>query len=304
VALEKRDYCGWRESYWLCNGDVELVVPSEIGPRILRYGFVGGQNVFHNFPHALGKSGEPQWQNRGGHRLWVAPEHPSISKALDNGPVEVTGSDLRLLVRQPVEPESGMAKEIEIIMAPKGTGVTVHHRITNRNAWPVRFAPWALSVMRPGGTGITGFPPRFRHDLRLLPTNPLVMWGYTDFSDPRWRFTRRFLMLRQDSGASFPQKAGLFAEQAWAAYAVNGDLFFKRSRATLEQEYPDYGCSVEMFTNQNMLEVETLGPLSAVQPGAAVVHTEAWSLHRTGDLAAAGDEELARTFAPLLEDQQ
>lgn len=300
MALEKRDYFGWRESYWLSNGEVELVVPSEIGPRVVRYGFVGGQNVFHNFAHALGKSGEPQWQNRGGHRLWVAPEHTTISKALDNGPVEVTGSDLRLLVRQPVEPESGMAKEIEIVMAEKGTGVTVHHRITNRNAWPVTFAPWALSVMCPGGTGIMGFPPRCRHDERLLPTNPLVMWGYTDFSDPRWRFTRRYLLLSQDSTAPLPQKAGLFAEGAWAAYSVNGELFFKRSRASLDEEYPDYGCSVEMFTNQFMLEVETLGPLGVMEPGAAAVHTEEWSLHRTGELASASDDELDRTFSPLL----
>ena len=302
VAWEKRDYFGWRESYWLSNGDVELVVPSEIGPRVLRYGFVDSQNLFHNFQHALGKSGESQWQNRGGHRLWVAPE-TAISKALDNGPVEVIAEDLRLLIRQPTEPESGMEKQIEIVLAPTGTRVTVHHRVTNRNPWPVRFAPWALSVMRPGGTAIAGFPPRFRHDERLLPTNPLVMWGYTDFSDPRWRFTRRFVLLRQDSagaaGAPLPQKAGLFVENAWAAYSVNGELFLKKSKASADEEYPDYGCSVEIFTNQFMLEIETLAPLRVVEPGAAVEHTEEWSLHRIPDLSSADDEELARTFAGI-----
>jgi hypothetical protein len=275
---------------------VELAVPSEIGPRIIRYAFVGGQNVFHNFPDALGKSGEPQWQNRGGHRLWVAPERPKISKALDNGPVEVTAEGFRLLMRQPTEPESGMAKEIEIVLAPKGTSVTVRHRVTNRNPGPMRFAPWALSVMRPGGTGIAGFPPRFRHDERLLPTNPLVMWGYTDFSDPRWRFTRHFLLLRQDPGATTPQKTGLFTEDAWAAYSINGELFVKRAQAHAQEEYPDCGCSIEMFTNQNMLEIETLGPLRVVAPGAAVEHTEEWSLHRVPDLTSATDEQLAEAF--------
>jgi len=42
LAFEKRDYFGWPESYWLSNDEVELVAPSEIGPRIVRYGFVGG----------------------------------------------------------------------------------------------------------------------------------------------------------------------------------------------------------------------------------------------------------------------
>jgi hypothetical protein len=293
--MQKRDYCGWKDSYWLSNGEVELVAPSEIGPRIVRYGFAGGQNVFHNFAHALGKSGEAQWQNRGGHRLWVAPEGP-VSKALDNGPIEVTGSDLRLVLHQPVEPESGMEKELEVTLAPKGTVVTVRHRVTNRNPWPVRFAPWALSVMRPGGTGIAGIPPRCRHDERLLPTNPLVMWGYTDFSDPRWRFTRRFVLLRQDAAATAPQKTGLFNENAWAAYSVNGELFFKRAQAKAGEEYPDYGCSVEIFTNQNMLELETLGPVRTVEPGAAVEHTEEWSLHRVPDVIGAAEEQLAEIF--------
>src|SRR5215469_5680588 len=293
--MEKRDYCGWKESYWLTNGEVELAAPSEIGPRNLRYGFVGGQNVFHNFAHAMGKSGEPEWQNRGGHRLWVAPEG-AVSKALDNGPVEVVSEDLRLVLRQAKEPESGMEKEIELVLASQGTAVTVRHRITNRNPWPVRFAPWALSVMRPGGTAGAGFPPRFRHEERLLPTNPLTMWGYTDFSEPRWRITRRFILLRQDANATAPQKMGLFAENAWAAYSVNGDLFLKRTQADARQDYPDYGCSVEIFTNQNMLELETLGPLETVAPGAAVEHTEHWSLSRAPELTTATDDQLAEIF--------
>ncbi|SPE40782.1 conserved hypothetical protein [Candidatus Sulfopaludibacter sp. SbA3] len=299
MASERVEFAGWPECYRLSNGTADLVVPPQIGPRVMRYGFIGGQNLFHNFAHALGKAGETQWQNRGGHRLWVAPEHPAISKALDNGPVEVASRDLTLLVRQPVEPESGMAKEMEVTLDPVGTRVTVRHRITNRNARAVRFAPWALSVMRPGGTAIAGFPPRFRHDERLLPTNPLVMWGYTDFSDPRWRFTRRFVLLRQDSAAAVPQKTGLFNEDSWGAYAVNGELFLKRARASAGKEYPDCGCSVEMFTNQHMLELETLGPIGMIEPGEFVEHTEEWSLHHVPDLWRAGDEELGEWFAGI-----
>lgn len=298
MGIERRDYFGWKDSWWLRNPEVELVVPPQIGPRVMRYGRTGGPNVFHNFPHALGCSGEPVWQNRGGHRLWAAPE-TAASKALDNAAVEVRGADLRLDIRQPLEPESGLEKEIHIRLAPKGARVTVLHRITNRNPRAVRLAPWSLSVMRPGGLAVAGFPPRVPHDRRLLPTNPLTMWGYTDFSDPRWRFTRRFLLLRQDPAATAPQKAGLFTENAWAAYAVDGEVFLKRARALPGAEYPDFGCSVELFTNAAMLEIETLGPLSTVEPGAAVEHVEEWSLHSAPLLRNATDEELAEFFEPL-----
>jgi hypothetical protein len=299
MSIERRDYAGWPDSWWLGNGEVELVVPSQIGPRVIRYGRVGGPNLFHNFAHALGRSGEPVWQNRGGHRLWAAPETPG-SKALDNGAIEVSGDALRLAIRQPVEPESGLEKEIEIRLAPEGTAVTVLHRITNRNRDAVRLAPWALTVMRPGGIGIAGFPPRLRHDERLLPTNPLTMWGYTDFSDPRWRFTRRFLLLRQDPAAAAPQKTGLFAENAWVAYAMEGELFLKRAQARARAEYPDFGCSVEIFTNAAMLEVETLGPLQTVKSGGAVEHVEEWSLHRVPSIENAADQELAELLCPLV----
>jgi hypothetical protein len=265
--------------------------------RVIRFGRIGVPNLFHNFAHALGRSGEPVWQNRGGHRLWAAPETPA-SKALDNGPVEIHADGLRLSVRQPVEPESGWEKEIEIRLAPEGTAVTVLHRITNRAA--IRLAPWGLSVMRPGGGAIAGFPPRLRHDARLLPTNPLTMWGYTDFSDPRWRFTPHFLLLRQDPAVTAPQKAGLFAENAWAAYAVEGELFLKQARACAGVEYPDFGCSVEIFTNAAMLEVETLGPLATVEPGAAVEHLEQWSLHPAPALADATDAQLTELLNPLV----
>lgn len=298
MSIERREYAGWPDSWWLGNGEVELVVPAQIGPRVIRFGRVGGPNLFHNFAHTMGGSGETVWQNRGGHRLWAAPESPT-SKALDNGPVEVTGDGLRLHVRQPVEPESGLEKEIEIRLASAGTAVTVVHRIANRNSGAVRLAAWGLSVMRPGGVAIAGFPPRMRHDARLLPTNPLTMWGYTDFSDPRWRFTRRFLTLRQDPEATAPQKAGLFAENSWVAYAVEGELFLKRARASAAMDYPDYGCSVEIFTNAAMLEVETLGPLSTLEPGASVEHIEEWSLHRAPSPGDASDEQLGDFFGPL-----
>ena len=96
-----------------------------------------------------------------------------------------------------------------------------------------------------------------------------------------------------------PQKAGLFAEHSWAAYSVQDELFAKVARADAGAEYPDFGCSVEMFTNQNMLEIETLGPLRLVEPGAAVEHIEQWSLHRLPDLTRATDAQLGEALAGI-----
>ena len=81
-------------------------------------------------------------------------------------------------------------------VAARGTGVEVTHRITNRNHWAVDLAVWALSMMAQGGTAITGLPPRGMHPEILAPTNPLIIWAFTDLSDTRWKFTKKYMMLR------------------------------------------------------------------------------------------------------------
>src|SRR5437588_13041305 len=88
VRIEKTAWSGWPNCYRISNGEVELIVTTDVGPRVIRYGSVGGQNLFKEFTAQLGKSGEKKWQPRGGHRVWAAPEIQPITYALDNGPVK------------------------------------------------------------------------------------------------------------------------------------------------------------------------------------------------------------------------
>jgi hypothetical protein len=127
------------------------------------------------------------------------------------------------------------------------------------------------------------------------------MWAYTDLSDPRWGITQKYLTLRQDPNVSAPQKIGLFNEKTWAAYLLNGELFVKRTTATPGLTYPDFGCSFETFTNNEMLEMESLGPMTVVASGASVVHVERWSLHKDVSLSSWTDAELDRVILPLIE---
>ena len=64
AKIEKTNYQGWPNCYRMTNGEVELVITGDIGPRIMRYAFVGGRNLFHEFAGQMGRSGESTWQNR------------------------------------------------------------------------------------------------------------------------------------------------------------------------------------------------------------------------------------------------
>ena len=300
VKVEKTAWQGWPNCYRISNGEVELIVTGDVGPRIMRYGFTGGQNMFKEFAEQLGKSGEAAFQLRGGHRVWKAPEDPVASWAPDNVAVHVDITAQGVIASEPVEPLTGLQKEIEVVLAPEGTAVTVTHRLYNRGIFPLEFAAWAMSMMAPGGQAITGFPPRGKHPDVLPPTNPLVMWAYSDLSDKRWTFTKKYLGLRQEPGNAEPTKLGLFNPRTWAAYLLHGELFLKQAEADASKTYPDFGCSFETFTNADFLEMETLSALTKVPPGGSVTHVEHWTLTRNVKLDSFTDAELDRVIPPLL----
>ncbi len=300
VQVEKTAYKGWPNCYRVSNGEVELVITADVGPRIIRFGFIGGQNVFKEFAEQLGKTGEAEFQLRGGHRVWKAPEDPVATWAPDNVPVHIEVTADGVTAREPEEPLTKLQKEIEVHLAPSWSAVTVIHRIANHSLFPLEYSVWAMSMMAQNGVAVSGFPPRGRHPVDLAATNPLVMWAYTDLSDPRLRFTKKYLILRQDPGRAEAEKVGLFNPNTWVAYLRNGEVFVKQTKADPARQYPDFGCAFETFTNNDFLEIETLGPMTKVLPGKSAEHVEHWSLHRGVHVSEFTDSELDRALLPLL----
>lgn len=301
VKVEKVEYKGWTNCWRVSNGEVELIVTGDVGPRIIRYGFIGGQNLFKEFTDQLGKSGEKEFQLRGGDRVWKAPEDHIATWAPDNAAVEITVSSSGLVATAPVDPLTNLQKTIEISLEPVGSRVRVMHRIVNHSLFALEFSPWVLTMMAQGGTAISGFPPRGKHPVDLEATNPLVMWAYTDLSDKRLSFTKKYLVLRQDPKNNTAEKVGLFNRSTWAAYVLNSEAFVKIDQADPQKRYPDFGCSFETFTNEEFLELETLGPLTSVPSGGSVDQVETWSLHRNVVLHEISDETLDRAILPLVE---
>ncbi len=277
--LEQVSYGGWPGCYRLSNGTVDLIVTTDVGPRVIRFGFVGEGNEFKEYEEMSGLTGGTDWRIYGGHRLWQAPEDTRTTYAPDNGPVRLDNRSGFIRLVQPAD-ATGVQKEIEIRLAGREAKAGVTHRLRNLGSSAVELAPWAISVMAPGGKAIVPLPARGSHDERLLPTNTIAHWAYTDMTDSRWKWGRSFVALQQDPQSSTPQKAGFMATDGWAAYARGGHLFVKQFHYVAGATYPDLGCTVETFTNAEMLELETLGPLVRLRPGESAVHKEQWLLFR------------------------
>jgi hypothetical protein len=257
-----------------------MIVTADVGPRIVHFGFVGSDNELAEVAAERGQTGGDQWHLYGGHRLWHAPEVLARTYVPDNAPVAVEAHAHFVRFIQPIEPGTGIQKEIDIRLEPRTAQVQVTHRLHNRGLWAIELAAWALTMLAPGGTAIIPLPPRGPHPENLQPTGRLILWPYTDLADLRWTWGRHYVLLRQDPAQSAPQKIGVLVPNGWAAYARAGHLFVKTFAHFPNARYPDLGCSVETFTNATMLELETLGPLTRLEPGAALEHIENWFLFR------------------------
>ncbi len=297
-TMETLEYLNLPHCLRLSNLDAEVIVSTHVGPRVLRYALTKGENVLAEFPDTRISTALGHWNPRGGHRLWVAPELLPGSYAPDNEPLEYEVlNPLSVRLRQPSD-ASGFQKEMIVTLEPTGSGVTVYHRITNRSHFTVQVAPWALTIVR-SGTVLLPQEPFKSHDQELLPARALVLWPFTDLSDPRWTFGPRFIRLRADPRLPHAQKMGAMNKQGYLAHHSGDVLFIKRFEFLEDHPYPDYGCNCETYVAGAFQEVESLGPLKVILPGASLEHVEKWTLHAGFELSPS-DEELEVALEKLL----
>lgn len=283
--IKNPPYAGWKHNLLLDNHHLQLLITLDVGPRILSCRLPDGPNLFKEVSEQLGGTGETEWKIRGGHRLWTAPEGEH-SYTLDNAAVdhEILG-DLSVRLNSPSE-EMGWIKTITVTLAPDRAEAVVEHRIELTRDREEALAPWALTVMDGGGTALIPLPPKGSHPENLLPNQRLILWPYTDMADPRFTWGPQNLLVRQDSQRG-PTKLGILHRMGWVAYHNHGCLFAKSiefsqtSAASCDQPYPDMGVNFEIFTNEEMLELESLAPLTLRRAGDVATLREQWVVRRT-----------------------
>lgn len=280
IFFEQVSYQGWDGCYRLSNGVVDIIISGEFGPRVLFFGFTGEYNELAEVYDVARSLPDTEFKLYGGHRFWHAPEQRGRTYYPDNHPVSITFEDGVLTARAEVESTTGMQKTLQFSLHPTLPTVLVTHSLTNLGAWSVEVAPWALTCMAVGGTAILPLPPRGSHETDLLPSSSLVLWSYTNLSDPRWTFTTEGVLLNADGVSTTPQKIGAPVPSEWLAYARDGHMFVKQFEHRTGATYPDDGCSGELFVINYMLEVESLAPLAPLGPNETTDHVESWTLLR------------------------
>lgn len=297
-------YKNYGKCLQMTNGTIDVVVTLDLGPRIIRYGFCGRENVlcedldresYYDKADLKEMFGENAvWYNYGGHRLWISPETTETYYP-DNNPVdyEIADGENSVYFSCDVQEQTGLQFTTVVTLEDEGADVKVTHFITNCSGETLKFAPWAITVLARGGVEII---PWNDTETGLLPNRTLRAWPYTDFADHRLNIGSKFVTLTSDT-TDQAIKLGFDLEKGTVAYINNNTMFVKTFRHYAGSEYPDNGCSLETYTGKVFLECETLGEYGNKPDGSTVSHTENWALFDNVSLKDPKDEkEIAKIF--------
>lgn len=258
-----------------------LVVTTSAGPRIL--GLTGrGDNLMAVLPEGgIDLPGGGRFAMIGGHRLWAAPEVPETTYLPDDRPCSAAEIDGGVRVEAPPD-DSGLIRALEVRRT--GEGWAIDHVLSDTSGTPRTLAPWGISQLRLGGEVIVpgGAPgPGPGAD------RSIVLWPYSDPEDPRVTFGRDGLRIRAAPGGG-RLKLGLAPSDGRILYHLDGEVFEKRIAVEPGLPYADMGAAVQVYLCDDFVELETLGPLTAMVPGQEVRHREVWTLRAEATTGGAG----------------
>lgn len=279
----KMTECFLGRAVTLSDGECEITVTLDVGPRIIGFNLKNGFNImYEDIADSVNKDcscfyGEgARWHIYGGHRLWLSPEdittyYPDCEKVefklIPNGIVLTPPAWRKVDIQPSLKIEFLQDKQIKITHEAKNLG--------ERR----KLCLWALTVMKSGGKMTL---PLSEEDTGLLANRNLVMWPYASFADKRFCLTDGKVELTSSENIEPPFKFGAYKRDLTASYELSkGEetvIFSKTVKGTDGAEYPDYCCNFESYCTNLIHEIETLSPVKTVGCGESITHEEYWSL--------------------------
>ena len=281
IKISTQNYKKYGECVSFEANDIKLLVTIELGPRIIFYGKDNKNILFEDLQDTTSKGGEffdknlsgkGIWHLYGGHRLWKSPEYMDTYYP-DNSKVKVEYlKDGSVCFTSDVEITTGLQKSIIIMMANDGS-LEVTQIMKNASKETIKdISAWGLTVLANGAKAEFNLS---KEDTGFLPNRNIVLWSYTDVNDERLTISNDKVLVEQKDIVQ-PIKIGLYTENEVKA-EVNGQLFSIRTDKKVGT-YPDFYCNYECYTNNYILEIETLSPLKTIAPNEEIVHKEYWAL--------------------------
>lgn len=267
----------------LANQHLRVDYLAEAGPRLVRLLLASSDlNLLADVADISTETPFGVYNLYGGHRLWHAPEAFPRTYLPDSEGLTVDEFEGGVRLRQPTERATNIQKSMELRLEPDRAALTVQHSLHNIGLWPVELAPWAITQVPLGG--VAALPQQAPVPSQYLPNRQLNLWPYASWRDPRLHLADDLLLI--DGQAHEPAfKIGYFNHAGWMGYLLDDIFFVKRFTPQPSLPHADLHSNCEVYVWDRFLELETLGPLTTLEPGAATVHIETWELYRVPGIA-------------------
>lgn len=273
LEISKTEYRGWQDAYRINLGGAEMVVLAEVGPRIISLRVDGGPNLLYVDPATAGRGqGDSEWHIYGGHRIWQSPEAED-AYSLDNSPcsAEIGGGCLTL--RTGIDPDTKLQKRLTI--GADGDRFVVESALLNTSAFVNAGAVWSLTCVAPAG--VIAFPWGNPGNWGLRRITWWNNWAghSSDVRSSQYQPGPDLFLIRPSGEEG---KVGTHSPEGWVALCRDDATFIKSFQVDPNATYPDGGCSVEVYTSADFVEMETLSPTGAILPGQEISHREIWTV--------------------------
>ncbi|KAK5583219.1 hypothetical protein RB653_004810 [Dictyostelium firmibasis] len=342
MTIEKIEFQGFKNCYKIKWNHFKMIITQDVGPRILSLSFEENASIFGMKSHNLSmiksnnssiggesnhSNSNDQWNLFGGHRLWHAPECAGRTYYPDNLPIQIefVNDETMIIMRQAIEHTTGIKKTITMEIKG-GVGrlsyIEVNHYLENKGNWPIQCAPWAISVLTKDTKAII---PLSNDSINgLVPKTSISLWNYTKLQDSRLTLGNKYIMVQQEdksSDGNSSNKIGSRVNSGWSASITNSTLFVKIIDPDTKDLHVDLGANVEVYTDNDILELETVGKLLTLEPTPPLsppidvssplkirnttpfvqVLTEKWYLFQLNDIPTPqNDNDVDKNILPII----
>jgi Domain of unknown function (DUF4380) len=300
VEVTQVQYHGW-SGLRMSNGLVVLIAVPEIGGRVMEYKLSGHPFIWSN-PAEYGRTypaptteSERTWHNFGGYKVWPAPQSEwkgppdPVGSQLDGGKwtgeiVQASGQAGEIKLVSPADPSAtGLQITRSVKLFAGSTRVEVRETFSNVSDHDIRWSVWDVTQV-PGAVkeGSAG-DPESRVYFPLNPQSKLPGAYVKLIDDPagdaQWQVQKDQGLMRVSYGRK-TGKIGADSVAGWIAHVdeVHNRAYIKRFEVEKLADYPDRGCTVEVYTSGDLpyMEVEVLSPVYPLPPGQSRTVTRQW----------------------------
>lgn len=289
-------YRGWADTLTVGNALAEVVIVPEIG-RVMQFRFAGtDEGPFWENEKLWGRPMPPKpWETAhgsfGGDKTWPAPQSawnwppPDI---FDAAPLAARIlPDQSVVLTSEVSPRFGIRTQRRVVLEAGKPTLRIETTYEKVTGDPVEVAVWIITQTKVPDAVFLPVPAGTK-----FPAGSTAQWGI-----PTQHFALTNGLARFTRDPKEAHKIGNDAEQiVWVGPKEILRIDIARQA---DSHYPDDGCSVEVYSNQDpvpYVELETLGPLRRLAIGDRLSATNTYRLFRRQGVNALAEAE--RVLAP------